>query len=237
MTTTRPTRSFVSILAAVAIAGSGLAACSTDTTANASAAATRVAATAPATPAMDHASMNTSKQVALYSAMHDLWSQHMEWTFATVNAFFHEPKSVQAKLDRLLRNQADIGNAIAPYYGEDAAKQLTDLLTTHIKQAVPVLTAAKDGDNAALEKALADWQANAKDIADFLSTANPDNWPTSATEPMMKGHIDTTTTYAVDLLKGDYAKAIKDYDEAQQHMLMLADTLAKGIIAQFPDKF
>jgi hypothetical protein len=169
--------------------------------------------------------------------MRELWSDHMQWTYATVDAFFHNQQALQPTLDRLLRNQADIGNAIAPYYGKDAAKQLTDLLTTHIKQAVPVLMAAKAGDKAALDKALGDWHANAQDIADFLSKANPDNWPQSATRPMMKAHIDQTTGYAVNLLKGDYAKAIKDFGEANHHMMMLGDVLAKGIIAKFPDKF
>jgi hypothetical protein len=90
---------------------------------------------------------------------------------------------------------------------------------------------------AALDKALADWYANAKEIADFVSGANPANWPMSATEPMLKAHIDQTTAYATDLLKGDYAKAVTDFDTANSHMMMLADTLAKGIVAQFPDKF
>lgn len=53
----------------------------------------------------------------------------------------------------------------------------------------------------ALDKALADWYDNAKEIAQFLTSANPKNWPATATEPMMKAHIDQTTAYAVDLLK------------------------------------
>lgn len=74
----------------------------------------------------------STKQVELRHAMRELWSDHMQWTYATVDAFFHNQQALQPTLDRLLRNQADIGNAIAPYYGKDAAKQLTDLLTTHI---------------------------------------------------------------------------------------------------------
>ncbi|GAA2646273.1 hypothetical protein GCM10010425_64580 [Streptomyces spororaveus] len=53
----------------------------------------------------------------------------------------------------------------------------------------------------------------------------------------MREHIDQTTVSAVDLLKGDYKKSIKDDGLAFDHMMMLSDTLAKGIIAQFPDKF
>jgi hypothetical protein len=180
---------------------------------------------------------NAEKQIALHSAMRSLWSDHMQWTYATVDAFFHNQAALQPTLDRLLQNQRDIGAAIVPYYGQEAGDKLTGLLTTHINQAVPVLKAAQANDKAALDKALADWHANAKDIADFVSSANPENWPTSATEPMLKGHINQTTAYATDLLQGNHTKAVTDFATANDHMTMLADTLAKGIIAQFPDKF
>jgi hypothetical protein len=161
----------------------------------------------------------------------------MEWTYATVDAFFHNQKALQPTLDRLLQNQRDIGAAIVPFYGQTAGDQLTKLLLTHINDAVPVLQAAQAGDTKALNTALDAWYANAKQIADFLSAADPKNWPTSATEPMLKEHITQTTAYAVDLLKGNYAQAIADYGKAEQHMAMLADVLSKGIIAEFPRKF
>ncbi|HVW31007.1 MAG TPA: glycosyltransferase [Acidimicrobiia bacterium] len=174
--------------------------------------------------------------VKLDGAMRQLWADHMQYTIMTVDAFFHDNAALQPRLNRLLQNQKDIGAAIAPYFGQDAATKLTDLLTTHINQAVPVLTAARNNDQTALKKASDDWYANAREIADFLSGANPGNWPVSATEPMLKTHIDQTTAYAVDLLKNDYAQAITDYDTAFSHMMMLADTLAQGITAKFPDK-
>ena len=176
-------------------------------------------------------------QVGLYSTMRALWSDHMQWTWSTVDAFFHNQDGLQAQLDRLLANQADIGAAIVPLYGQEAGDQLTALLTTHIQQAVPVLTAAQEGDQEALDAALADWYVNAEETADFLSAANPDNWPQSATRSMMEHHIDTTTGYSVNLLNGDYAAAVEDYDEALEHMMTLADTLSAGLITQFPDQF
>lgn len=180
---------------------------------------------------------DAQKVAALYGTLHDLWAAHMQYTVSTVNAFFHEDKALQPNLDRLLANQKDLGVAVGSYFGSEAGDKLTELLTTHIKQAVPVLTAAKKNDKAALDKALGAWYANAKEIADLISSANPENWPTSATEPMLKTHIEQTTAYSVDLLKGNYAQAIKDYDAAYKHMMMLADTLAQGIVAKFPDQF
>jgi hypothetical protein len=178
-----------------------------------------------------------SKAQQLHTTMQKLWADHMTWTYVTVDAFFHNPTALQPSLERLLQNQKDIGVAIVPVYGEAAGNKLTALLTIHINQAVPVLTAARNGDKVALDKALADWYANAKEIADFLTAANHKNWPATATEPMMKMHIDQTTAYAVDLLKNDFPNAVKHFDKARQHMAEMGTVLASGIIKQFPEKF
>ncbi len=184
-----------------------------------------------------HRGSDDAAVVELGHGMRALWSDHMQWTYATVDAFFHNADALQPTLDRLLSNQADIGAAIAPFYGQEAGDQLTELLTTHITLAVPVLQAAQAGDDAALQAALDDWYANAQDVADLLAAANPDSWPQAVTRPALEMHIDQTTGYAVDLLTGEYAAAIEHYDAARHHMLELADVLAGGIVEQFPERF
>ncbi len=184
-----------------------------------------------------HDSMSTSdKKLALNKTMRSLWGQHVEWTWSTVNAFAEDSKSLQPNIDNLLANQKDIGDAVGSYYGKEAGDKTTELLQTHIKQAVPVLTAAKAGDKAALDKAVADWHANANDIADYLATANP-NLPKDTLREMLNTHIDQTVGYAADILGGKYSDAIAKYKTAEQHMMMLADALTDGIAKQFPDKF
>lgn len=175
--------------------------------------------------------------IELNKAMRKLWSDHMHWTLATVDAFFNEPQQLNVKLNRLLVNQKQIGAAIVPFYGEAAGDKLTKLLSEHIEGAVPVLKAAQTNDKTGLDQALAAWYKNAKEIAGFLSSANPANWPVSVTEPALKMHITHTTAYAVNILTGDYASSIKGFEEALDHMLMLADVLSEGIVRQFPDKF
>jgi hypothetical protein len=187
--------------------------------------------------ATEHADVESAAGVALRDDMRKLWSDHMQWTYATVDAFFHNADSVGPTLNRLLANQGDLGAAIVPFYGQQAGDQLAELLTTHINLAVPVLEAAQAGDDVALQPALDDWYANARAVADFLAAADPDNWPQSATRPALEMHIDQTTAYAVDLLTGEYATAIQHYDAAYEHMLELADTLSAGIVERFPDRF
>ena len=200
---------------------------------------------APAAQAHDHAhtpapgkamisAKSAARQRDLYLAMRDLWSQHMEWTYAAVTAFVSDSPGFDASVNRLLQNQKDIGNAIKPFYGKAAGNKLTALLTEHIQLAVPVLVAAKKGDSDALDAAVADWYRNAREVGSFLAKANP-AW--KGARKMLKVHITQTVAYASDQLQGDYAKSIRDYDEAEGHMLMLADQLSAGIIKEFPGRF
>jgi hypothetical protein len=192
-----------------------------------------------ATSTMDmsqHGANATSKQIALYTSMEQLWAQHMEWTYATVVAFAQESPALTPSLNRILQNQVDIGNAIKPFYGVKAGDQLTVLLKEHINDAVPVLTAAKAGDSAALKTAVAAWYANANVIGDFLAAANP-HWNRSDMEAMMQTHITQTIAYASDVLAGDYTKAIADYGTAEQHMQEMSAMLSAGLIQQFPEQF
>jgi hypothetical protein len=139
--------------------------------------------------------------------------------------------------ERLLRNQDDIGNAVKPFYGDEAGNQLTQLLRDHIMGAVDILTAAKAGDTSGMNAAVEAWRVNADDIATFLNSANPDNWPLEDLKAEMQMHLDLTLQEAQARLGGDFEADIAAYDQVHEHILRLADILSDGIIAQFPDRF
>jgi hypothetical protein len=179
----------------------------------------------------------TTSQSALYEAMQNLWSQHMEWTYAAITAFATGSPAFADTAARLLQNQVDIGNAIKPYYGDAAGEALAALLKTHILDVVAVLKGAKSGDKAAYTSAANDTYANANAIADFLSNANPKYWSDTDMRQMMKEHIDQTVVYASDQLGGKYADSIIAYGLAETHMIAMADMLSAGLTAAFPTKF
>jgi len=171
------------------------------------------------------------------NAMRKLWEDHITWTRMVIVDFAAGLPDLKAAETRLLRNQTDIGNAIKPYYGAAAGNALTQLLRTHILEAVPVLQAAKAGDKAGLTKALGAWYANGHQIAVFLTRANPHAWPLSMTSSMMKHHLDLTAKEAVSRLEGRWSADIAAYDQVHNEILEMASMLSNGIVSQFPNRF
>jgi hypothetical protein len=193
------------------------------------------AAEAASTPAL--AGPLTPKGVAFQDAMRSLWEEHIMWTRLYIVDFTAGSPETDATTQRLLQNQVDIGDAIKPYYGDAAGEQLTALLRAHILTAADVLAAAKAGDTAKLADASQRWYANGDEIAAFLNSANPENWPLAEAQMMMKSHLDDTLAEAVAHLQGDWNADIAAYDTVQQQILGMADMLSIGIINQFPQQF
>jgi hypothetical protein len=187
----------------------------------------------------DHsvATPRNAAQVAFHDAMRKLWEDHVTWTRLAIVTFAAGYDGFDATAARLLQNQVDIGDAIKPFYGDAAGAQLTGLLHDHITIAVEILQAAKAGDTAAFTDASARWYANANDIADFLSAANPQFWPNDMMRADMKTHLDQTLSEAAHELAGNYAASVADYEDAHLHILAMADMLSSGIIGQFPKHF
>ena len=179
----------------------------------------------------------SAQRASFHDAMRGLWEEHVAWTRMFIVSFTSDVPDLNATTGRLLRNQADIGNAIRPFYGDVAADRLTRLLRTHILTAAQLLTAAKAGDAAGVAAASDAWYSNANDIADFLAAANPRQWSDADLRQMMKQHLDLTLAEAVAQLGGNYDLAIAKYDAVEHEIRQMADMLSEGVIAQFPARF
>lgn len=177
-----------------------------------------------------------SASADLHRDMRKLWTDHVVWTRDYIIAAIGDQPDAQAALTRLMKNQEDIGHAVAGFYGEAAGQQLTKLLKDHIAIAGDLIKDAKAGDKAAQKAADDRWHANAVQIADFLSKANP-NWPRATLVDMMNTHLATTTDEVVARLTKNWDADVQAYDRVYDHILKLSDALSDGIVKQFPDKF
>ena len=197
-------------------------------------------------------------------AMRQLWTDHIQWTRGyIVEAVDRSPISahlvpiagnaigdlatalggaisVRSATDaaavRLLKNQEDIGNAIEPYYGSDAAAGLTKLLKEHILIAVNLIENAKSGDDAAFAANDKKWDDNIHEIARFLAGANP-AWPEADVYDLLNQHLQLTKGEVVARLTKNWAADVKASDDLLAEAMVIADTLYEGLVAQFPDRF
>jgi hypothetical protein len=193
--------------------------------------------TAKDTPAMvSEMPMAENKSHDLKIAMKKLWEDHVTWTRNVILCLVDGVPGADQAVKRLMQNQVDIGNAVKPYYGDDAGNKLTELLKAHIAISADVVKSAKAGNKIALDSANKKWYANADEISEFLSKANP-NWPIADMKMMMTDHLKLTTDEAVQRIKKDYNADIIAYDKVHEEILKMSAMLADGIIKQFPEKF
>ena len=83
-----------------------------------------------------HPATLSAKATRLREDMRKLWSDHVIWTREYIVAAIDGSPGAKAAATRLLKNQDDIGGAVAGFYGKDAGDKLRGLLKQHILIAV-----------------------------------------------------------------------------------------------------
>ena len=165
-----------------------------------------------------------------------LWIDHVSWTRSFIVSDLASLPDKGVVLQRLLKNQDDIGSSIKPYYGEEAGNKLSKLLRDHISIGGQVVNAAKSNNKADLDKYNNLWYQNADDIAAFLSSANP-NWSNTELKDMLHKHLQFVTDQVVTRLNKNWKADVDAYAKGEDHMIKFANVLSEGIIKQFPEKF
>ena len=193
-------------------------------------------ATAPAA-VVQSAAVMPRKEVALRQAMRQLWEDHITWTRLAIISLTTDAPDTEATVARLLKNQADIGNAVKPFYGNAGGEALTAELRRHILIAADLIAAARAGDQAALADAQTRWERNADDIAGVLNSVNPRYWKLATMKAELRKHLKLTTDEAVARLQGNWEADVAAYDKIHRHALHMSDLLSNGLIKQFPKRF
>jgi phage gp37-like protein len=173
-----------------------------------------------------------TSSVVLHQNMRRLWSDHVVWTRQYIVAAVAGDGSATTALNRLMKNQEDIGNAVKSYYGDAAGAKLTDLLKQHIAIAGELVAAAKAGDAAKENDVNRRWHDNAGDIATFLSGANP-NWSRDALVAMLNNHLALTAREATDRIQHNWTDDQQTFDNVYSQIMDMSDALSDGIAKQF----
>ena len=170
-------------------------------------------------------------------ALRDLWVEHVFWvrSYAIANQQ-GEGKQAGTAAAEVAANAASIANSLAPLYGQPAADQLLKLLAEHWGAVKHYSDAAVAGQAQGKNTAVEELTTNAKAIAKFLATANP-NLPETTLVAMLSAHGGHHIAQIDQLGNRDYTAEARTWQAMREHMLVLADTLTAALVKQFPDKF
>ncbi|TLS50986.1 glycosyltransferase [Paenibacillus antri] len=177
-----------------------------------------------------------SRTVQLKFGLRKLWVDHAVWTRSYMVSAVAGLDDQEEVLERLSQHQQHLGNAMIPYYGEEAGQRLAELLTEHIRIAGNVVAAAKHGNKPEMEKCNQAWVRNADDIASFLSGANP-HWSKKELQQLLYRHLNLLTDALQARLSRNWRADIAAFDLGEANIIVWADVLADGIVKQFPQKF
>lgn len=175
-------------------------------------------------------------KLLLRQSMRKLWAEHAFWTREHMVASLAGSPDAEEIRGRLLKNQEEIGYALAFHYGMQAGNQLADLLKAHIRIEGEVIEAVKSGNQAKLEEADQRWHSNADEIVAFLSKSNS-NWTAAGLKDVLYRHLSLTKEMAMARIQKNWKQEIAAFDKDLEAMMVMADGLAEGIIKQFTARF
>lgn len=197
------------------------------------------AALAHAAASMDAATMAASAAPApskLAQALRGLWLGHVEAVRSYVAAAHdHDAAKSKAAADHVVANAKQIADAIGGFYGKAAGEKMLTLLAGHWSAVKAYADATFAHDDKARNEAMSGISANAKEIADFLSGANP-YLPQATLLSLLTTHGAHHMSQIQQIESGDRAGEAKTWEAMKAHMNTIADALAGGIARQFPDK-
>jgi hypothetical protein len=192
---------------------------------------------APGFAAADAPAAVSVKVADTKAALRDLWLGHVFWVRNVVEARVADDAARgQAAEQQVVANAKAIAAAIEPFYGKEASEKLFGLLAGHwgaISDYLDATHARKKAEQDAAYKKLA---GNADQIAVFLGGANP-HLPVNTLRSLLTAHGGHHVQQIQQLQAKQYAAEAQTWSAMKDHMYAIADALASGIAAQFPEKF
>jgi hypothetical protein len=185
-----------------------------------------------ATPATDRASIPETQM-----ALRDLWVEHIFWIRSYVLAT-HASDAAQSKdaEAEVIANAKALAGTIAPFYGQAASDSLLELLAGHWGAVRDYNTETLAKSKAGQDKAVANLSSNAREIAKFLSGANP-NLPEDAVFNLLLGHGGHHVAQIKQIASNDFRNEAATWHAMRKHMLVISDAIADALVKQFPERF
>ena len=178
----------------------------------------------------------TPVEESIWLQLRTVGQEKVFWTRTAITAIIQGDGEKDPVINRLLRTSKDISETLIPYLGKAAAGKYGALIEENLNTTLELATATKDGNQTALKNANSRWYKNTDEIALYENTTVP-TLSLNDRKAMWYEHINLTTKETNELLNKDYTASIDTTDRIEEQANLMSDSLANGIILQFPKKF
>ncbi len=165
----------------------------------------------------------------LHDDMRRAWAQHVYWTRMLLISIAEHLTDQGAVTTKVMENPQEIADIFAPYFSQEAANEITNLLTEHLQIGTELITALRDNQMDKANELNKQWHVNAEKIAEALAAMNP-NYDKRQLQNMLEQHLDMTAQEVSARLARDYPEDIKAFDQVEQGAEEMADYLSSGIV-------
>ena len=195
------------------------------------------AATPSSSAALPSSSADRVTVLETKMALRDLWGEHVFWIRSYVLATHaHDESQSKTAETEVVANANALANSIAPFYGQSAADGLFKLLAGHWGAVRDYNTATLAGSKAGQDKAVVNLTGNAREIAKFLSAANP-NLPEDVVFSLMAAHGGHHVAQINEVATHDFKAEAATWQTMRQHMYVISDAIVDALAKHFPGRF
>jgi hypothetical protein len=189
------------------------------------------------TEAASTASADRASALETRMALRDLWVEHIFWIRSYVLAAHEgdQARRVSAEAE-VLANAKALAATIAPFYGQAASDSLLTLLAGHWGAVHDYNTATLAKSRSGQANAVASLTGNAREIAKFLSGANP-NLPEDAVFGLLTAHAGHHVAQINQITSKNFKDEAANWHAMRAHMLVISDAISDALIKQFPERF
>lgn len=180
---------------------------------------------------------HTVQLAATKAALRDLWVEHVFWIRNyVVSNETGDTEAIEVAEAEVVANAKAIAGAIEPFYGQEASDALLKLLAGHWGAVKGYADAIRGENRVGADAAVKQLTANAREIAKFLSGANP-YLAEDALFSLLSVHGSHHVSQIDQIHVENYAAEAKTWHAMRKHMFVIADALAEALASQFPEKF
>jgi hypothetical protein len=170
------------------------------------------------------------------SNMKRLWLENMSYTRNFIISSLADLPDLPKLKERLNKNHSDIAEEFKTFYGNIVAENVAEILQKHITTTEEIVKVVNKGTQEQFLEINARWEANAEELAEFLNIKMPKIAKQTFSNMFYK-QLTATSGQIVARVKKDWDSDFAYFDKGLVNVQVIAETLADGLMKQFPKKF